>query len=206
MTGLFFWKRASRGEEKLVCGLGNPGPRYAWTRHNAGYLVVERLASLLGGKWRNYKDLALTARVEVGGTPVLLVKPLTFMNLSGTAVAPLLSASGLDLDELLVVADDLDLPLGVIRLRPKGSAGGHRGLASVISSLGSSNFPRLRLGIGRPPAGCDVVSYVLSPFAPEERPIFEKVLDRAAAAVQSWVAEGIAAAMNKFNRNHLAEA
>lgn len=191
-------------EERLVCGLGNPGPRYAWTRHNAGYLVVDRLASLLGGKWLEYRGLALTARVKIGEVPVLLAKPLTFMNLSGTAVAALVRAGGFSLEEVLVVADDLDLPLGVIRLRPKGSAGGHRGLASVISALGTSEFPRLRLGIGRPPEGCDAVSYVLDPFPPEERATFEFVLDRAVEAVQSWATEGIVAAMNKFNRNHLA--
>lgn len=192
--------RESARENRIVCGLGNPGPRYAGTRHNVGYEVVARLARAYQGDWRVYRDLARLSSLEIEGVPVLLVQPLTFMNLSGRALRPLMQEWGLTPGALLVVYDDLDLPFGALRLRPQGGAGGHRGVQSIINHLETQEFPRLRIGIGRPSSGEDEAAYVLSPFTKEEQNLLEEVLDRAAAAVRVWATEGIEAAMNRFNR------
>ncbi|MGB9791469.1 MAG: aminoacyl-tRNA hydrolase [Thermacetogeniaceae bacterium] len=185
---------------RLVCGLGNPGEDYADTRHNAGYMVVERLRSAHGGSWRRFDSLAQVCSVEIGGTPVLLVQPLTYINSSGRAVQPLVRRWGVSPGSLLVVSDDLDLPFGAIRLRPAGSSGGHRGIQSVIDCLGTQEFPRLRIGIGRPPEGVDAAEYVLSPFSPEERGRLEEILELAAEAAACWAVEGVEAAMSRYNR------
>lgn len=192
------------GEEasgrKLICGLGNPGAEYAETRHNAGYMVVERLRRAHGGEWERFDSLAQVAAAEIGAAPVLLVQPLTYMNSSGRALQPLVRRWGIPPDSVLVVSDDLDLPFGAIRLRPAGSSGGHRGIQSVIDSLGTQRFPRLRIGIGRPPEGVDAAAYVLSPFSPEEKERLEEILELAAAAAACWALEGIEAAMSRYNR------
>lgn len=185
---------------KLICGLGNPGVDYAETRHNAGYMVVERLRGACGGSWRRFDSLAQVCSVEIGGVPVLLVQPLTYMNSSGRALQPLVRRWGIPPESLLVVSDDLDLPLGAIRLRPGGSSGGHRGIQSVIECLGTQQFPRLRIGIGRPPEGVDAADYVLSPFSPEEKGRLEEILELAAEAAACWAVEGIEAAMSRYNR------
>jgi PTH1 family peptidyl-tRNA hydrolase len=184
---------------KLIVGLGNPGPSYARTRHNLGFRVVDRLAEQLGASVARREAEALVGAVRVEGDALLLAKPQTYMNLSGRAVGELVRRYEIPLDGLLVVLDDLDLPLGTIRIRRKGSAGGHRGLQSVIEALSSAEFPRLRLGI-RPDAPiADTVAFVLSPFEPEEEPVVEAMIECAVAAAMCWAREGIEKAMAEFN-------
>jgi|DewCreStandDraft_1066081.scaffolds.fasta_scaffold07711_2 PTH1 family peptidyl-tRNA hydrolase len=184
---------------KAVVGLGNPGRAYIRTRHNLGFRVVDRLAEITGVSIERVEAEALVGEAHIEDVAVLLVKPQTYMNLSGRAVGEVVRRYGIPLPELLVVLDDLDLPLGTIRIRRKGSAGGHRGLQSVIEALSSSAFPRLRLGI-RPASPIeDTVAFVLSPFEPDEEPIVEGMIERAVAAVRVWVREGIERAMAEFN-------
>jgi PTH1 family peptidyl-tRNA hydrolase len=181
---------------KLIVGLGNPGPRYAQNRHNVGYQCLERIAQhddMTAGK---VMFKAYVARGQIGGHKVVLARPLTFMNLSGLAVRPLLRWYHLALDDLLVIYDDLDLPLGSIRLRRKGGSGGHKGMRSIIQALGSQAFPRLRIGIGRPVRG-EPEDYVLSDFAADQWVVMESAFDQAIAAVASFVTQGIVGAMNK---------
>lgn len=185
---------------KIICGLGNPGPSYVNTRHNAGYRVVERIAARARGKWSKYKSLAKLCLVEIEDQQVLLVQPLTYMNLSGRAVAPLMRRWSLAFNDLLVVHDDLDLPPGSIRLRPGGGSGGHKGVSSIIDYLQSKDFARLRIGIGRPVDGAETVDYVLQTFPWEERETLDAVWEQAADAACCWVTDGINTAMNRFNR------
>jgi len=192
----------------LVVGLGNPGPRYAGTRHNAGALVVERLAERHGLALDEHRFEGRFGQGRVAGAPAALLLPETFMNRSGEAVGD--AVEGLPVAdpgrELLVVYDDLDLPFGRLRLRPAGGSGGHRGMADVMAHLAAMGhgegraFPRLRVGIGRPPAGADPVAWVLAPFAPEERARLPGLLDAGAAAVEAVLREGVHAAMNRVNR------
>ncbi len=188
-------------ERFLVVGLGNPGPGYARTRHNAGFLALDRLAEEEGLAFRRRGE-ALLAEWDRGW----LMKPLTYMNASGRAVAPFVRRKAIPLDRLLVVHDDMDLPLGRLRLKRGGSAGGQRGVASVIEALGDPGFDRLRIGIGRPPPGVDPVDWVLSPFRPEEREVLAAVLGAAADAIRVWRVEGLAAAQSRFNGLDLREA
>jgi peptidyl-tRNA hydrolase, PTH1 family len=184
---------------KLVVGLGNPGPRYRRTRHNLGFRVVDLLARrwdvVIGGR----RHEAESGVGEVAGVRAVLAKPLTFMNCSGEAVAKLRRSYRLAVDEVVAVYDDLDLPLGRVRVRADGSAGGHNGVASLIAVLGKG-FPRVRIGIGRPPGGGDPVGYVLERFTAEEEAVMEPALDRAASAVETLVRDGLGRAMNAFNR------
>ncbi len=182
----------------LIVGLGNPGPQYARNRHNTGFRCLRRLAKAHDLEFRSRKR-ARIASGTIAGRPVLLVRPRTFMNESGQAVAPLVHFYQVPPDRLLVIYDDLDLPLGTLRLRPKGGSGGHRGMQSIIDALGSQDFPRLRIGIGRPPEGIDPADYVLQDFSPEEEAIIEEVLERAVAAIETWLVEGIDEAMTRFN-------
>ncbi|MCL6431174.1 MAG: aminoacyl-tRNA hydrolase [Anaerolineae bacterium] len=182
----------------LIVGLGNPGPEYAGNRHNAGFQCLARFAERYGLRFSYYRFRASLASGSVLGRGLLLARPLTYMNESGQAVQPLVRHYGISLAELLIVYDDLDLPLGRIRLRARGSSGGHRGLESIIRHLGTTEFPRLRLGIGRPPNG-DAVEYVLSDWLPEERPVMEAAYERAVEAIACFVREGIVAAMNRYN-------
>lgn len=191
---------AEREKIRLIVGLGNPGPEYKDTRHNAGFMAVDLLAAELGaGRWRT-RCRSLAAEAFWGGEKVVLAKPQTFMNRSGEAVAPLLRWYGLGPSGLLVVCDDLDLPLGRIRIRKKGGDGGHRGLKSIIAALGSGEFARLRVGIGRPGPEKDVVEWVLERFTAEEGPFVEESLVRAVRAVLVILEAGIEEAMNRFNR------
>lgn len=183
----------------LVVGLGNPGPRYADTRHNLGRVAVEALARQLGTALAQTKFNARFGLAKIGPARVVLAYPLTFMNESGRAVAPLARFFKVPPARLLVVTDDLDLPLGRLRLRAEGGAGGHNGLSSVIQALGTTRFPRLRLGIGRPPAGWDPADYVLAGFGPEERIEAERAVERACAAVESVGRDGLDAAMSAHN-------
>jgi len=189
---------------KLVCGLGNPGLKYAHTRHNVGYQVVARIAQQAGAVWSKYRELAWTCEIRLDDVPVILVQPMTFMNLSGGAVQPLARKHRIAPENLMVVGDDLDLAFGTLRLRPSGSAGGHRGIQSVIEQLGSQQFPRLRVGIGRPTDDQDPAHYVLQPFPYEEREHLQNIIDQAVIAVDTWVREGIDSAMNRCNqRRHI---
>lgn len=190
---------ASERQVVLIVGLGNPGPRYAKNRHNVGFQVVDRLATRAGVTFTNHPGKALACRVTLAGVPVVLAKPQTFMNLSGGSVAALVHWYHVDpLKNLLVVYDDLDLPLGKIRLRPAGGAGGHKGLSSIIEHLRTQNFARLRVGIGRPAYG-EPHRYVLEDFTPDEWTVMDAAQERAADAVECFLAEGLAAAMNRFN-------
>lgn len=185
---------------KLIVGLGNPGPEYAATRHNVGYRVVERLAERwsLGG-WKS-KFQGLVADGAAGGDRVVLLRPTTYMNLSGASVLAAMQYLKLELPALLVVGDDLDLPLGQIRVRASGSSGGQRGFENVIVRLGSTEFARVRLGIGRPARG-SAANYVLEAFHASERDAAEEMIGRAADAAECWLSRGVAAAMNQFNRS-----
>ncbi len=187
-------------ETRVIVGLGNPGPRYARTRHNVGFLVVDALARRLGvDRWLNRFEAEI-ALAEAGDVRLILVKPLTFMNLSGRAVRQAVAWYRVPLDGLLVVYDDVDLPFGSIRLRLGGSSGGHHGVESIIAALGNDRFARLRIGIGRPSDGRDVTAYVLGRFRPEEEAALTGIVERAADAALTWSQEGIVRAMNQFNR------
>ncbi|MFW6163668.1 MAG: aminoacyl-tRNA hydrolase [Planctomycetota bacterium] len=183
---------------KLVVGIGNPGPRYKGTRHNLGFRTVERLADRHGIALRRRRFDALVGDGTVGGQRALLVEPQTFVNLSGSAVAPLARWHKCPLDDLMVVCDDLNLGLGALRLRPRGSSGGHNGLASIIECLGTDAFPRLRIGVGRG-RGPDPVAHVLGRFERDEEPVVEQAVDGAADAIEVWLQQGMDAAMNAFN-------
>jgi PTH1 family peptidyl-tRNA hydrolase len=181
---------------KAIVGLGNPGPEYAGTRHNVGFVVVDEVARRWDVRLKAWKGIARLAMVSSRGA--LLAEPQTFMNASGDAVARLLAFHRVDPAEVLVVVDDVQLPLGRLRLRREGSAGGHNGLKSIIQQIGTG-FPRLRIGIGRGDPLWDLADHVLAPFRPDERAAMEQALTRAADAVETFVDEGIGAAMNRFN-------
>lgn len=183
---------------KVLVGLGNPGPRYRNTRHNVGFLVVERVASHLSVALAGEKYNGIVAEGEYQGERVLLVKPQTFMNNSGDCVARVLRYKPVKPAELVVAVDDVNLALGRIRIRPAGSAGGHNGLKSIIQHLGTDEFPRVRLGVG----GADrdeLIDHVLGTFRPDEKPVVQEMVDRAAEAMLEVIASGVESAMNKFN-------
>lgn len=183
----------------LIVGLGNPGPDYARTRHNVGFMVADELARRAGLRWEHPRLQASQARGSLAGHAVVLAKPQTFMNASGTAIVQLVKWYKVPLTDLLVIYDDLDLPFGQLRLRGEGSAGGHNGLASTIQQLRSNAFPRLRVGIGRPQWG-DARNYVLTRFSQEQAAELPAVIARAADAAEVWLTEGLLAAMNRYNR------
>ncbi|MCS6830046.1 MAG: aminoacyl-tRNA hydrolase [Armatimonadota bacterium] len=184
--------------EWIVLGLGNPGAEYAHTRHNIGFEVVHILANRHRIRLSLHRDHAQYGFGTVADVPVLLAKPMTYMNRSGEAARALLQRYPLEPSRLLVVVDDIALPLGRIRVRSSGSDGGHNGLASIIQCVGTQTFPRVRVGIGSPPPG-QMVEYVLSRFLPQEQPVVEETLQRAADAVEVAIAEGVQEAMNRFN-------
>ena len=184
----------------LIVGLGNPGAEYAKTRHNAGFLLVETLAVRWQADWTNERKFAAqVARGERSGRKFLLAKPQTFMNLSGEAVGSLVNYYQLPPAQLLVVVDDADLPLGEIRLRPGGGSGGHHGLESVAQHLGTREYPRLRLGIGRKDEARQITGHVLGKFDAAENAVLEKVLERAADQLECWLTAGLQKAMSQFN-------
>lgn len=190
--------RAEPGQSRifLIVGLGNPGADYAKTRHNAGFLLVEKLAARWRCGWAGEKKFqAREARAERAGQTILLAEPRTFMNASGESVGALARYYQLPLERLLVVVDDADLPLGEIRLRPGGGTGGHHGLESVTQHIGSRDYPRLRIGIGRQDESRQITSHVLGRFSAAENALLEKVLDRAAAQLECWLDDGINKAM-----------
>ena len=184
-----------------MVGLGNPGERYRNTRHNVGFMILDAVAENLAVGFSREKFGGLFAEARWEGSKVLLLKPLTFMNNSGQAVAQAARNNAPDLSDLLVIVDDVNLPLGRIRLRKGGSAGGHNGLRSIIERAGTSDFPRLRAGIGREEEAGDLTRHVLSRFHPDEAgPVREMIL-RASDAVMVFIREGMDAAMNQFNRD-----
>ena len=189
---------------KLIVGLGNPGKTYAHNRHNVGFRCLNYFARLHSIRFDHRQCRAKVGLAELKGEKLLLAKPGTFVNLSGKSVACLMHKHGIPLSDLLVIYDDLDLPLGKIRLRQSGSSGGHKGMNSIISALGSEAFPRMRVGIGRPQAeeqsiGEDsIVNYVLSDFSPQEEAIIKPVIARVAEAIDCFLTQGIEAAMNNL--------
>ena len=184
----------------LIVGLGNPGAEYDHTRHNAGFLAVERLAKQWSASWNLEKKFrARIAKGERDAQKVLLAEPQTFMNASGEAVSALLSFYRVPLPQLLVIVDDADLPFGEVRLKPRGSSGGHHGLESIERHVGSREFARLRIGIGRRDGQREITNHVLGKFGADESKLLEKVLQRAAAQAECWVTGGVAKAMNQFN-------
>jgi len=199
-------ERSHSGGPALVIGLGNPGKEYAAHRHNVGFCVVDALARAHGLSFSRQKSVqGQVTEGRIAGRRTILAKPQTFMNLSGRTVGRIVRARQIPLARLLVVYDDLDLPLGRLRLRAEGGAGGHRGMRSIIDTLGSQTFPRLRVGIDRPPGRMDPAEYVLLPFRGQEKVVLAQVLDRAVAAVECWLAEGIVAAMDEYNQPFLPE-
>ena len=183
---------------KVVVGLGNPGPKYAGTRHNVGFGVIDYLAAAPGVAPYRERFEAFVAELKEGDETVLLIKPLTFMNLSGRAVRAVLDFYKLPVEQLLVVCDDFNLPLGKLRVRAKGSHGGQNGLRNIQEQLGTDAYARLRIGVGQPDPG-EAVDFVLSRFKPGERAAAEEAVATAAQAVLTWVRGGIEACMNRFN-------
>ncbi len=186
--------------KRIIIGLGNPGPDYEGTRHNAGFMVADAVARKAGLAFETGGGPFASAWGSHRGTPLGVAKPLDFMNRSGTAAAKLVALARVETDDLLVVYDDLALDLGQIRLRPGGSAGGHNGVQDLIDRLNSSNFPRLRVGIGSSFPPSRQVDYVLAPFDAEEQPAIEAAVETAAEAALTFVREGLATAMNRYNR------
>ncbi|MEP0546688.1 MAG: aminoacyl-tRNA hydrolase [Rhodothermales bacterium] len=185
---------------RLIIGLGNPGPKYEATRHNAGFLVADAVAAKTGVAFDDSSGPYVLGAGSYRGTPFAVAKPMDFMNRSGTAVKKLIGRFGLEPDDVLVVYDDLALDLGQIRLRGKGGAGGHNGVQDIIDALNSANFPRLRIGIGASFPRGQQVDFVLAPFAEEERPVIEGAVEDAAEAALVFAREGLVPAMNRFNR------
>ena len=184
----------------LIVGLGNPGAEYAKTRHNAGFLLVEKLAAQWKTNWANErKFMARVAKAERSGKKVLLCEPQTFMNLSGEAVGSVINFYQVPLGNVLVAVDDADLPFGEIRLRPGGGSGGHHGLESLTQHLGSKEYARLRIGIGRKSDAREITNYVLGKFDSSENEMLEKILERAAGQIECWLGHGLQKAMNQFN-------
>jgi PTH1 family peptidyl-tRNA hydrolase len=186
---------------KLIVGLGNPGIEYQFTLHNFGFLAVDRIAERHAARISNRRCRAVTGKAVIGGEEVLLAKPETYMNLSGLSVRELVSEHEVDpVKDLIVIYDDLDLPFGGLRIRTKGSAGGHHGMESIIGELKTQDFLRIRLGISPERPIRDGAQYVLSPFKKSQHAVVDEALDAAAGAVEVVLAEGPNAAMNKFNR------
>ena len=192
---------------KLIVGLGNPGRGYANNRHNMGFMCLNHFARKHGIRFDKKQGQARTGSGEVAGNKVVLARPQTYMNLSGQSVGRLVRKFNIGLEDLLVIYDDLDLPLGKIRLRPGGSSGGHKGVASIIAELGSQDFPRLRVGIGQRTVAegstgiteAEIIAYVLSDFTPEEKRTVTEVIPGVSEAILCFLTEGLTVAMNKYN-------
>jgi PTH1 family peptidyl-tRNA hydrolase len=191
---------------KLIVGLGNPGREYASTPHNAGFLAIDRIAAICDVQVANRRGKALTARTKLAGHDVLLAKPETFMNLSGLSVAALLQELELGVEDLIVLYDELAIPLGTIRIRERGSAAGHNGVKSISEVLGTQEWTRIRIGVGKPPTetGRAVKSggkdFLLAPMRKQQLQELDEVLDQAVRAVEAVMTKGVSAAMNEFNR------
>lgn len=184
---------------KIIAGLGNPGSEYAHTKHNVGFMFVDALAEQLGiDNWKEKFD-AFIAEGRIGTEKVVLVKPVTYMNDSGRAIGPLLHWYKLSVEDLMVVHDDMDIAAGTIRIRRKGSAGGHNGIKSILAHVGDENFARVRIGIGRPLPGWSVVNHVLAPFSTEDAPKIKDAITYLIPAVECIATDGVDLAMNRYN-------
>lgn len=190
--------QASGDERYLVVGLGNPGREHQHNRHNVGFMIIDRLATRHDIAMKKVQNKAIIGPGHINGRPVILAKPQTFMNRSGDAVGPLMKYYRIEPARLLVIYDELDIPAWTLRLREKGSAGGHNGMRSIIQHAGS-DFPRLRIGIGRPPGRMDAAAYVLQDFGRDEQQLLGELLDKAVAAAECFVGQGIDLAMSRFN-------
>ena len=195
-----FLRERNERTMKMIVGLGNIGTRYDETRHNTGFMVVDQLARDYHlGAFTHLKQEAVAVSGVINGEKVMLVKPTTFMNDSGRAVGPLVDYYDIDLDDLVIVNDDLDMPVGKVRLKTHGASGGHHGLKSIISALGTKNFNRVKVGIDHPQHGT-VVSHVLGKFSKEERPKFDQAVEQAEHALEDWInGEDFAKLMNAYN-------
>lgn len=184
---------------KIIVGLGNPGEKYAATRHNIGFMVADYLAEhWQTAAWRSF-EAALVTESRSGAEKILLVKPQTYMNDSGIAVGAVARFYKVASEDILVICDDMDMPVGKLRLRPKGSSGGHHGLDSIMEHLGEGNFIRLKIGISHP-LRRSVIDHVLTPFTAEEAPLIEAAITQATEAIELWLAKGIQPAMNEYNK------
>ncbi|MDQ7840388.1 MAG: aminoacyl-tRNA hydrolase [bacterium] len=190
---------------RLIVGVGNPGRRYRRTRHNTGWEVLEALAGAHGISIATEDGWALVGRGTIGGRRVMLARPETYVNVSGTAVADLRRRHRVPVEHLMVIVDDLDLPVGAVRVREKGSHGGHNGLRSIIEALGTTAFARVRVGIGRPPAGQDPAEFVLQRPGADERVLIDEAVALAAEGVRLWAVEGVDAAMRLCNPKRSAD-
>ena len=186
-------------ETYLIIGLGNPGREYRETRHNVGFMLLDRLTIKLNARFTRLQSRALVASAIFQERKIILAKPQTFMNLSGQSVQGLMHFYKLPLENLLIAHDDLDLPVGTIRLRPDGGSAGQKGMMSTIERLGTDEIPRLRLGIGRPPGQMQAPDYVLQDFSKADLTIISETLNRAVETALAWVTDGLEAAMNKYN-------
>ncbi len=186
---------------KLIAGLGNPGKEYEHTRHNSGYMALAKLAERNGVNVTAKKFQALTAIVMIGNEKVLLMEPLTFMNLSGNAVRAAADYYHIDPSDILILHDDMDLPVGSVRIRPKGSSGGQKGMKHIISCMGTDQIARIRIGVGhsKPGAHGEVPDWVLSPVAKADRDLFDNAIDTAARAAEAWVTEPMDHVMSAYN-------
>jgi len=183
----------------LIVGLGNPGRKYELNRHNVGFMVLNHLSIKLGESFGKVETKALISKTTYKGERVILVKPQTYMNNSGMSVSSLARFYQVPLDNLLVAYDDVDLPLGILRLRPSGGSAGQKGMQSIIERLGTDQFPRLRIGTGRPPGRMDAADYVLQDFPAQETDLLNETLDRAVEAVLIFIQDGLDKAMNLYN-------
>lgn len=184
---------------KLVVGLGNPGEKYERTRHNVGFEVIDQCQKHLNIDLKEAKFKGALGSLRSGSEKIFFLKPLTYMNLSGESVRQLMAYYKIEPDDLLVIYDDLDLPPGRIRLRQKGSHGGHNGMKSIMQHIGTDRFNRIRIGIGRPGPGMDIPEYVLGTFSPQDRQQVDEAVDQASAAVQMWTEQDFPMVMNKYN-------
>jgi len=184
---------------KIIAGLGNPGAEYAQTKHNVGFMLVDALAERLNAPAWKEDFLSAVTEVRIGGEKVFLVKPLTYMNNSGEALGPMLSYYKVNVDDLVVVHDDMDIPAGMVRIRRKGSSGGHNGIKSILAHVGCEDFARVRIGVGRPLPGWTVINHVLAPFSMEDAPKIREVISYLLPAVECIVTDGVDFAMNRYN-------
>ncbi|MFB4165052.1 aminoacyl-tRNA hydrolase [Alteribacillus sp. JSM 102045] len=186
---------------KVVAGLGNPGQKYKDTRHNVGFEALDVLATKMGLSWKE-GNKSLVAETRVEGEKVFLLKPMTYMNLSGEALRPLMSFYNVEIENLMVIYDDLDLEPGSLRLRLKGGHGGHNGIKSIINQLGAKEFKRVRIGIGRPLEGDSVTSHVLGTFPPQDKKAVDETIQLSAEAAEAWFSKPFNEVMNQYNRKN----
>lgn len=184
----------------VIVGLGNPGDKFAQTKHNIGFITVDYLAEQHNIKINKNRHKALIGEGTIGGERVMLVKPQTFMNLSGQSVMDIVNFYKVPMENLIVIYDDIDLPVGKVRIRPSGSSGTHNGMRNIIYLLSKQNFPRVRIGVGKQPEYMDLADYVMTRFSSEERPLMEEAVKSSALAVEEIIKSGINAAMNKYNK------